>query len=90
MKTCPYCDGSGIDGLDGGQCQYCDGTGEMHDGSQYVDNEYDNNAFDQFIKEENDFYEKFELEAFRDCMNGTSLKTEDCMSCPFFENGCER
>jgi DnaJ-class molecular chaperone len=28
-KTCPDCNGTGIDFGDGGQCQRCDGTGEI-------------------------------------------------------------
>lgn len=29
MYECPYCNGTGIDLNDGGQCTHCDGTGML-------------------------------------------------------------
>ena len=28
-NDCPYCNGTGIDPLSGGQCEECNGTGEL-------------------------------------------------------------
>lgn len=34
-KTCPDCNGSGIDFGDGGQCDRCDGTGEIENSDDF-------------------------------------------------------
>ena len=53
MRECPYCGGSGIDSMDGGQCHHCDGTGQIgHDG---YDNEREYLLDDAFYDDKEDY-----------------------------------
>jgi RecJ-like exonuclease len=83
MRDCPYCGGSGIDGMDGGQCPYCDGTGEInHDGYQN-DADFDDYDIDDM------FDDQFEYDTNYDyCVNEEQLEYLDCELCPYFNTIC--
>ena len=59
MRDCPYCGGTGIDSMDGGQCHHCDGTGTVGEYNKY-DDEYYEDDYDDFDDDYDDDYDEDE------------------------------
>ena len=81
MRDCPYCGGSGIDSMDGGQCSYCNGTGEINYDGYQNDADFDDYDTDDMFDEQYDSYYDY-------CVNEQQLEYLDCELCPYFNKDC--